>query len=124
MTTGATLATILNADLAVPQAIETKFPMLPKLSKQLSTLNSKLPAGPTLPAFAVTALEPPPPNKAGQPLANFFNGTPVSNPLQTSSPFVPQRQRPPLPLQDQNANVNFLARKDKVQSNGQTINYR
>ena len=121
MTTGATLATILNADLAVPQAIETKFPMLPKLSKQLSTLNSKLPAGPTLPTFAVTALEPPPPNKAGQPLANFFNGAPVKNPLQTSSPFTP---RNPAPLRDNSADVNFLARHTEVKNNGQTINFK
>ena len=121
MTTGATLGTILNADLAVPQAIETKFPMLPKLSKQLSTLNGKIPAGPTLPAFAVTALEPPPPNKTGQPLANFFNGTPVKNPLQTSSPFTPRQT---IPLQDKNTNVNFLARHTQAQSNGQTINYK
>lgn len=76
----ATLTQILTADLAIPQAIETKFAFLPKLSAQMATVAAKVPAGPDLPGVAVTVLEPPPPNRAGQPLADFFNGPPITGP--------------------------------------------
>ena len=75
-----TLQTILTADTAIPAAFETKFPMLPKLSKQLVKIAAKVPVGPNLPGIVATVTEPPAPTKSGQPLANFFNGTPITGP--------------------------------------------
>ncbi len=85
----AKLTNILTADLAIPLAVETKFPMLPKLSKQLTTIAGKVPAGPDLPGMVVTVLEPPPPNKTGQPLATFFSGTPFTGPVSSALPPRP-----------------------------------
>jgi hypothetical protein len=76
----AKLSDVMNTNLAIPQAIETKFGFLPKISSHLSTLNGKIPAGPDIPGVAVTVLEPPAPNKTGQPLAGFFNSTPIKGP--------------------------------------------
>ena len=75
-----TLNTILKTNVAIPMAVEKKFPMLPKLSTQMTTIAGKVPAGPNLPGIAVTVLEPPAPNQTGQPLANFFNSAPVTIP--------------------------------------------
>ena len=66
------LADVLNTNLAIPAAIEGKFTFLPKLSTQMAKVAGQVPAGPDIPAMAVTILEPPPPNKTGQPLASFF----------------------------------------------------
>ncbi len=90
----ARLADILNADLSIPQAVETKFPVLPKLSAQLTKINAKVPAGPDLPGMVVTVLEPPAPNKTGQPLATFFSGTPFTGPVSSA---LPPRSVIPLP---------------------------
>ncbi len=90
----AKLTSILTADLAIPLAVEKKFPMLPKLSTQLTTIAGKVPAGPDLPGVAVTVLEPPPPNKTGQPLANFFNSAPFTGPVSSA---LPPRSVIPLP---------------------------
>jgi len=76
----AKLSVILTADVAIAQAIEKKFAFLPKLSTELATIAGKLPAGPDIPAVVVTVLEPPPPNKSGQPLASFFNSAPIQWP--------------------------------------------
>ncbi len=76
----ATLRDVLTANTSIAQAIETKFPMLPKLSVQMTTVAGQVPLGPEIPAVAITVLQPPPPNKTGQPLADFFNGPPITGP--------------------------------------------
>lgn len=71
---------VLAANTSIPNAFEKKFPMLPKLSKRMRTFADKLPNGPQIPGVAVTVLEPPAPDKTGQPLAGFFNGPPLKGP--------------------------------------------
>jgi hypothetical protein len=117
----ATLGTILTTDVGIATAIETKFPFLPKLSTQLTTIAGKLPVGPDLPGVAVTVLEPPPPNKTGQPLASFFTSAPFTGP--TGLPAGGGAQRV-IPIQDRSPGVNFLQRHSQVRSDGQIINYK
>lgn len=84
------LADILNTNLAIPAAIEGKFTFLPKLSTQMGKVATQVPAGPDIPAMAVTILEPPPPNKTGQPLASFFAATtPTTTGVRARLPLSP-----------------------------------
>ena len=92
----AKLSAILAANTQIATAIETKFAFLPKLSTQLASVASQVPVGPELPAFAVTVLEPPPPNRAGQPLASFFNSTPITGPTVTGLAAPKRQMIPPL----------------------------
>ncbi len=97
----ATLAQILNANASIPRAIENKFAFLPKVSTQLAMVATKVPTGPDIPAVAVTVLQPPPPNKAGQPLASFFNSKPITVPGMpgTSTPTTVAARMPLSPPQ-------------------------
>jgi hypothetical protein len=88
----AKLKDIMNTNLAIPQAIETKFGFLPKLSGQFAKVNGRIPEGPDIPGVAVTVLEPPAPNSAGQPLASFFNSAPITGPGSLSLPDGSRRR--------------------------------
>lgn len=83
------LQDILNTNLAIPGAIEGKFTFLPKISQQMAKVAVQVPAGPDLPAMAVTILEPPPPNKTGQPLAKFFQGAAITTTTGAKLPLSP-----------------------------------
>jgi hypothetical protein len=77
---------VLAANTSIPSAIERKFAFLPKLSKPMADLAMRVPPGPDLPDMVVKVLEPPPPNKEGQPLAGFLNSAPITGPKLPAMP--------------------------------------
>ena len=65
----ATLASILTAQAGVPAQVESRFPMIPKISNILKQAATMIPAGPDLPVPAVATTVPTIPE-----IPNIFQG--------------------------------------------------